>query len=100
LRSIARVRGLLDPDTMLYVGHGEPGPAEALLDWQDGYIRTYVDAVRRNATSDGGARLDDAALTERVTEAMRGYLRNDDLLFLMQLSVPATAGAMGGTTNA
>jgi hypothetical protein len=93
------VRGLLDPDTTLYVGHGAPGPAQALLDWQEGYIRTYLDAVRRNATSGGGERLDDAALTERVTAAMHGYLPSDDLLFLMQLSVPATAVAMRGTAD-
>jgi len=99
LRNIARVRGMLDLDTMLYVGHGEPGSAQALLDWQDGYIRTYLDAVRRNATSGGGARLDDAALTERVTAAMRGYLPSEDLLFLMQLSVPVTAGAMRGASD-
>jgi glyoxylase-like metal-dependent hydrolase (beta-lactamase superfamily II) len=99
LRNIARVRGLLDPDTTLYVGHGEPGPAHALLDWQEGYIRTYLDAVRRNATSGAGAKLDDATLTERVTTAMRGYLPSDDLLFLMQLSVAATAVEMRGTTD-
>ena len=99
LRNIARVRGMLDPDTMLYVGHGEPGPAQVLLDWQDGYIRAYLGAVRRNATSGGGAVLDDAALTERVTAAMRGYLPSEDLLFLMQLSVPATAAEMRGASD-
>ncbi|MEO6528840.1 MAG: hypothetical protein ABIP93_19640 [Gemmatimonadaceae bacterium] len=32
--------------------------------------------------------MDDAALTQRVTDSMRRYLPGDDLLFLMQLSVP------------
>jgi hypothetical protein len=30
----------------------------------------------------------DAAATEQVTQAMQRYLPGDDLLFLMQLSVP------------
>ena len=30
----------------------------------------------------------DAAVTERVTQAMQRYLPGDDLLFLVQLSVP------------
>jgi hypothetical protein len=34
-----------------------------------------------------------------VTTAMRGYLPSDDLLFLMQLSVAATAVEMRGTTD-
>jgi glyoxylase-like metal-dependent hydrolase (beta-lactamase superfamily II) len=86
LRNIARARGLLGAGTTLYIGHGEPGPAGPLLDWQERYIETFIHAVT-TITSDSGT-ANDAALTERVTQAMHRYLPGDDLLFLMQLSVP------------
>lgn len=79
LRNLERVRGLFAADTVFYVGHGEPA-TPALIDWQAGYIRAFLDAVR--ATDAGG----DTAV-EQVTGPMREYLPAEDLLFLMQLSV-------------
>lgn len=88
LGNIARARGLLGADTTLYIGHGEPGPAGPLLDWQERYIRTFIDAVTNLPSASESSTTDDAAATERVTQAMQRYLPGDDLLFLMQLSVP------------
>ena len=51
LANIARMRRELPPHTTFYPGHGEPGPAQDLLDWQEGYIRTFVDAVRRRLSA-------------------------------------------------
>jgi len=88
LRNIARARGLLGADATLYIGHGEPGPAGPLLDWQERYIDTFIDAVTSIASGATPGTANDAAATERVTQAMQQYLPGDDLLFLMQLSVP------------
>ena len=84
LANIARARREISPETTFYPGHGEPGAARELLDWQEAYIRTFVDAVR--STMDQHT-LSDQALTETVTARMKAYLPNEDLLFLMQLSI-------------
>lgn len=81
LENIARARREFADDTTFYMGHGEPG-TPALLDWQEGYIHTFLDAVRAAGEADS-----DTA-TQAVAEAMKAYLPSDDLLFLMQLSVP------------
>jgi glyoxylase-like metal-dependent hydrolase (beta-lactamase superfamily II) len=88
LRNIGRARALLGADTTLYIGHGEPGPAGPLLDWQERYVNTFIDAVRSVPSVGESGTANDAAATERVTQAMQRYLPGDDLLFLMQLSVP------------
>ena len=88
LRNIGRARALLGADTTLYIGHGEPGPAGPLLDWQERYVNTFIDAVRSVPSVGESGTANDAAVTEQVTQAMQRYLPGDDLLFLMQLSVP------------
>jgi hypothetical protein len=73
------------------MGHGEPGAAAALLDWEAEYIRRFVSAVRSAdavATSGGETKTEDQALVQDVTRQMKSYLPTDDLLFLMQLSIP------------
>lgn len=82
LRNLDRVRAMFGPDTVLYVGHGDAATPE-LLDWQAGYIRTFVEAVETAARAGDDA---DAA-ARRVTEQVRAYLSGEDLLFLMQLSI-------------
>jgi len=88
LRNIVRARALLGSDTTLYVGHGQPGAAGPLLDWQERYVSTFIDAVRGIPSAGESGMANDAAATERVTQAMQRYLPGEDLLFLMQLSVP------------
>ena len=84
LANIARARRELSPETTFYPGHGEPGASRELLDWQEGYIRTFVGAVRSTA---GQHTLTDQAVSEMVTATMKAYLPSEDLLFLMQLSI-------------
>ena len=84
LANIARVRRELPPQLTFYPGHGEAGPATDLLDWQEGYIRTFIDAV---GSTVGDHTLTDEAAAVMVTAKMKRYLNNDDLLFLMQLSI-------------
>lgn len=82
LRNLDRVRAMFAPDTVFYVGHGDVA-SPALLDWQAGYIRTFVEAVEAAARTGRDA---DAA-AQWVTDQVRAYLARDDLLFLMQLSI-------------
>jgi glyoxylase-like metal-dependent hydrolase (beta-lactamase superfamily II) len=86
LGNLERARGEIPAETILYMGHGEPGPAAPLFDWQAGYIRTFIDAVHATERSAGQGAADDAAMTA-VLARMKQYLPSDDLLFLMQLSV-------------
>jgi len=88
LRNIERARGMLDADTMLYIGHGEPAPAAELLAWQHDYIDTFVRSLRELTSTSSSATPDDAVLTREMSEAMQRFLPGEDLLFLMQLSVP------------
>ncbi len=84
LGNIERARRELPPDTMFYPGHGGAAAARDLLDWQEGYIRAFVAAVRATV---GDRTATDETLTAAVTERMKAYLPSDDLLFLMQLSI-------------
>jgi glyoxylase-like metal-dependent hydrolase (beta-lactamase superfamily II) len=79
LENLQRLRATFDAETVFYVGHGEPA-SPALIDWQIGYIRTFIDAVRDTAAAGHHA-------AEQVTRQMQAYLSTDDLLFLMQLSI-------------
>lgn len=93
LANIERARGLLGEGLTMYLGHGEPAPAGPLLDWQARYIRTFLAAVRSaSAARPGEVAPDEATVTSKVTEEMKRFLPSDELLFLMQLSVPVIAG--------
>ncbi len=87
LANLARAKRELPPDAELHVGHGDPVRGLAMLDWQIGYIREFVDAVRTGANREvlGGD-----ALAEAVARRMKTYLPKDDLEFLMRLSVEPT----------
>jgi glyoxylase-like metal-dependent hydrolase (beta-lactamase superfamily II) len=88
LANLARLRRELPPATRLHPGHGEPAGLE-MLDWQETYIHTFLDAVRAADWSDperAGA---------SVVAAMTAFLPADDLRFLMELSIEPVA-AQGG----
>jgi glyoxylase-like metal-dependent hydrolase (beta-lactamase superfamily II) len=70
LANITRAREELPAGTTLHPGHGDPAGLE-LLDWQQGYIENMVAAA------------EDADPVARMHE----YLPNDELAFLMELSV-------------
>ena len=61
----------------------------AAFDWQEGYIRTFLAAVRAADWSDGEA----AAAT--VVSAMTAYLPGGPNQFLMELSVAPVAAKLG-----
>lgn len=94
LRNLERARSTFAPHSVLHPGHGGPATT-GQLDWQERYIRTFVDAIREAA----GTTTAEAAV-EQVTARMKALLPVDDLLFLMQLSVPALRGAAGPGTHA
>ncbi len=81
LRTIARVRAELPAGATLHPGHGEPCGLE-VLDWQEGYIAAFLEAVGQLATPD--------AVVARMLE----YLPSDELRFLMELSVEPLAAAL------
>jgi glyoxylase-like metal-dependent hydrolase (beta-lactamase superfamily II) len=96
LGNLERARREIPADTILYMGHGEPGPAASLFDWQAAYIRTFIDAVRATEHSTGQGAADDAATTA-VLARMKQYLPSDDLFFLMQLSVAPVRARIAST---
>jgi glyoxylase-like metal-dependent hydrolase (beta-lactamase superfamily II) len=88
LANIARLRVELPPGTTLHPGHGEPCGLE-VLDWQEGYIRTVLDAVREA----DWARPDEARTA--AIERIRAYLPADELRFLVELSLEPLAARLG-----
>jgi glyoxylase-like metal-dependent hydrolase (beta-lactamase superfamily II) len=96
LANLGRARRELSPGTICYPGHGDPGPAAALIDWQETYIHTFIDAVR---TAAGDTALDDDAFKDVVTARMKAFLPSDDLLFLMQLSIAPQRSRLVRRTN-
>jgi glyoxylase-like metal-dependent hydrolase (beta-lactamase superfamily II) len=87
LEHIATLRGELPGDALLHPGHGDPAGPE-LLDWQQNYIRTFVDAVRRADWSDP------ERAKAAVIDAAVAFLPARDLRFLMELSVEPLAAAL------
>jgi glyoxylase-like metal-dependent hydrolase (beta-lactamase superfamily II) len=88
LANIERLRKELPAGATLHPGHGEPCGTE-VLDWQSGYINTFLDAVRTADWSNpDGAR-------ESVVKRMLDYLPSDQLQFLMELSVDPIAQQLG-----
>jgi glyoxylase-like metal-dependent hydrolase (beta-lactamase superfamily II) len=84
LANLERAKQELPPDAELFMGHGEPAQDLAILDWQIGYIESFLAAVEEGTEED---RLSGDALNEAVTRRMKRYLPSDDLEFLMRLSV-------------
>jgi glyoxylase-like metal-dependent hydrolase (beta-lactamase superfamily II) len=78
----------LDEDTVLYVGHGEPGGKE-LLRVQREYVETFL------AATTAAAELEPAARHDVVTARMRELVADDRLQFLMELSIEPVVAALG-----
>ncbi len=89
LSNIDRLRDQLAPEAAVHFGHGDPTTTAASLDWQRGYIETFVDAVRSADWSDAGA------AKAQVVDRMTGYLPVGDLQFLMELSIEPVAAKLG-----
>jgi glyoxylase-like metal-dependent hydrolase (beta-lactamase superfamily II) len=87
LATLARLDRDLPTDVTLYVGHGPAGGKE-LLAGQRRYIEAFLEAVSRN-----GAAIDDGDHCG-VVMAMKRLLPNEDLLFLMELSIDSVHSAL------
>jgi glyoxylase-like metal-dependent hydrolase (beta-lactamase superfamily II) len=83
LTNLERAKRELPPDAVLFMGHGEPLSDHAILDWQAEYIHRFL-ASLRSAVERG---LDGDALADAVTNEMTTFVGNEDLLFLLRLSV-------------
>ncbi len=86
LALLSQLEQELTDDVTLYVGHGEPTDTTVLAR-QRRYVEAFVDVVRAHAQSDEGERHD------RVVERMKQLVPNDDLLFLMELSIEPVLAA-------
>jgi glyoxylase-like metal-dependent hydrolase (beta-lactamase superfamily II) len=87
LANIARLRSELPDGATLHPGHGEPCGLE-VLDWQERYIQTLVDAVRSADWEDPDAAR--SGIVDRMTE----YLPRSELRFLMELSIDPLAATL------
>jgi glyoxylase-like metal-dependent hydrolase (beta-lactamase superfamily II) len=87
-KAIERLQSELPEDMILFLGHGTPATT-ALFAWQRVYLDKFEAAVR------GADWRDPAVATEAVVTAMKDYLPNESLLFLMQLSIEPTARRLG-----
>jgi glyoxylase-like metal-dependent hydrolase (beta-lactamase superfamily II) len=88
LANIEKLRRRFPDDAVLHIGHGGPVDASA-WDWQQGYIETFVEAVRAADWSDpDGAHA-------AVVAAIKTYLPGDELQFLMELSIQPVAQKLG-----
>jgi glyoxylase-like metal-dependent hydrolase (beta-lactamase superfamily II) len=88
LANIERLRAQLASDARVHFGHGEPESTPP-YDWQEGYINTFMEAIRAADWSDS-----DAA-TAQVVERMTDYLPAGELQFLMELSIEPVAARLG-----
>ena len=77
----------LPEDALLYQGHGDAPVSKAKLSWQRTYIERFVEAVR-SSSGEG--------LEQQVIQKMKDFLPNEDLLFLMQLSIASIKEQLGG----
>jgi glyoxylase-like metal-dependent hydrolase (beta-lactamase superfamily II) len=87
LATLTRLQHDLPDDVDLHVGHGPAGGKE-LLTAQRRYIETFVGTVEDNADAIA------AGDHSPVIAAMKALLPNDDLLFLMDLSIDPTLEAL------
>jgi glyoxylase-like metal-dependent hydrolase (beta-lactamase superfamily II) len=88
LANIERLQAQLASDARVHFGHGEPESTHP-YDWQEGYINTFMEAIRAADWSDS-----DAA-TAQVVERMTDYLPAGELQFLMELSIEPVAARLG-----
>jgi glyoxylase-like metal-dependent hydrolase (beta-lactamase superfamily II) len=88
LANIEDLRARFPADAVFYLGHGGPVGRD-MWDWQRAYIELFVDAV---AAADWS---DEERAKEAVVAAMKEYEPNDELQFLMELSIEPIAAKLG-----
>ena len=92
LATLTRLEHELPDDVTLHVGHGPVGGKE-LLSTQRRYIETFVAAVSDNAAVVAGG--DHSPVIAAMTEV----LPNEELLFLMDLSIDPVLAALSGSRS-
>lgn len=80
LRILDRLRTDLPPDAQLYLGHGDSPAGLDVIDWQRGYIETFLQAVHDVRTHPDPACRE---AQELVIAKMKEYLPTDTTLFLL-----------------
>jgi glyoxylase-like metal-dependent hydrolase (beta-lactamase superfamily II) len=96
LKNLERARDLLANVTTIYPGHGESGSIE-LIDSQEGYLLTYIDAV--SELSGGNSTLTEEAKAE-LTERMEEFLPGGGLSFLIAQSADPVAEELASAATA
>lgn len=96
LKNLERARDLLANVTTIYPGHGESGSIE-LIDSQERYLLTYIDAVRE--LSGGNSTLTEEAKAE-LTEQMEEFLPGGGLTFLIAQSADPVAKELASAATA
>ncbi|MBK8027077.1 MAG: MBL fold metallo-hydrolase [Chloroflexi bacterium] len=82
-----------DRDTMLYIGHGATPSTTEAIQWQRGYIQTYVAAM--HALEDKTVPVT-RAQQEKLIAAMKRYLPGDATLFLLDYEMDVFMGRYFG----
>jgi glyoxylase-like metal-dependent hydrolase (beta-lactamase superfamily II) len=80
-------------DTLLYIGHGATPSTLEAIQWQRGYIQTYVAAM--HALEDKSVPVS-RAQQEKIIAAMKRYLPNDATLFLLDYEMDVFMGRFFG----
>jgi len=96
LKNLERARDLLANVTTIYPGHGGSGSIE-LIDSQERYLLTYIDAVRE--LSGGNSTLTEKAKAE-LTERMEEFLPGGGLSFLIAQSADPVAEELASAATA
>jgi glyoxylase-like metal-dependent hydrolase (beta-lactamase superfamily II) len=96
LKNLERARDLLANVTTIYPGHGESGSIE-LIDSQERYLLTYIDAVRE--LSGGNSTLTEEANAE-LTQRMEDFLPGGGLSFLIAQSADPVAKELASAATA
>jgi glyoxylase-like metal-dependent hydrolase (beta-lactamase superfamily II) len=91
-RILQRLQSELPQDMLLHIGHGAP-VTPSFLRWQSTYLDVFENLICRVDWRDA------AAAQAAIVKAMQDYLPNDDLLFLMQLSIQPNADRLGVTRH-
>ncbi|WP_159589712.1 MBL fold metallo-hydrolase [Chelativorans xinjiangense] len=87
-RAIALLQDELPEDMVLHIGHGMP-VTPGFLAWQDSYLDRFEAAIANADLSDPDAG------AASVVAAMQDFLPNEQLLFLMELSILPNAERLG-----
>ncbi len=96
LKNLERARELLANFTTIYPGHGESGSIE-LIDSQERYLLTYIDAVRE--LSGGNSTLTEVSKA-KLTQKMEEFLPGGGLSFLIAQSADSVAGELASAAAA